>query len=315
MTYQNVPASIPHQPIMVAEILDGLQVEQKPDATYIDGTLGAGGHSHAILQARPDNRILGFDLDPDALAIAQQRLSSFGERATVVHASYTEMAHLLKESLQISAVDGILLDLGVSSMQFDQSERGFAFRLEGPLDMRFDPSSPTPSAADLVNTLSADELADILFQYGEERQSRRIAKAIVQARPISNTNQLATLIASVIHSNEKIHPATRSFQALRIAVNQELEAVETVLPMALNCLKMGGRLAIITFHSLEDRLVKQFFKQESSDCLCPPRQPFCTCGHHASLKLITRKPLVANEAEVASNPRARSAKLRIVERL
>ncbi|MBI5931992.1 MAG: 16S rRNA (cytosine(1402)-N(4))-methyltransferase RsmH [Chloroflexi bacterium] len=304
---------LPHHPIMVDQILAGLQVAERENAFYIDGTLGAGGHTHAILETRPDNYVLGLDRDPDALKIAGERLVSFGDRAKLVHASYIEMA---QAAAAWPPIDGILLDLGVSSMQFDRAERGFAFRLEGPLDMRFDPSSGTMTAAELVNSLSEKELADLFFQYGEENDSRRIARQIVAARPLHTTTELADLIANSMHGpRPKIHPATRVFQALRIAVNDELGAVETVLPIALNLLKPRGRFAVLTFHSLEDRIVKQYFKQEATDCLCPPHQPICTCQHQASIRLVTRKPIEATLEEIDLNPRARSAKLRIIERL
>lgn len=309
-------SELPHIPIMVQTILDSLQVAKRPDATYIDGTLGAGGHSHVILNTRADNRLLGLDRDPRALELAHARLMKFGERATLRHTSYLGMVEAAQDWLDTPTpqVDGILLDLGLSSMQLDQGERGFSFRQEAPLDMRFDPTSDDPTAADLVNHLPADELANILYQYGEERNSRKIARVIVENRPIETTVQLAELIAGINKSREKIHPATRSFQALRIAVNRELEAVEKVLPIAVSLLKDSGRLAIISFHSLEDRIVKQYFKQESTDCLCPPKQPICTCGHTAQLKLVGRKPYMANDDEIAQNPRARSAKLRVVEK-
>lgn len=307
----------PHQPIMVEAILTALHVEARADAIYVDGTVGAGGHSRAILQSRSDSRLMGMDRDPYALELATQNLGDFGDRFQLVHRSYVEMETVLSEWLDNPQpeVDGILLDLGVSSMQFDTAERGFAFRLDGDLDMRFDPTSDDPTAADLVNELPQDALADIFFQYGEERNSRKIARAVVDARPITTTVQLAELIASLNRSREKIHPATRSFQALRIAVNKELQVVEGVLPIAIKCLKSGGRLAVIAFHSLEDRIVKHYFKEASTDCICPPRLPICTCGHQASLKLVNRKPITADDAETERNPRSRSAKLRIVEKL
>ncbi len=303
--------NIPHQPIMVAEILDALR--PKDHHLYIDGTLGAGGHTAAILSVAPQARIIAFDRDPEAIALAKSRLEGFD--VTIIHDSYISMQKVLHSYDIDGLADGILLDLGASSMQFDRAERGFAFRLDGPLDMRFDPSSDGPTAADLVNELPADALADILYRFGEEKQSRRIARAIVEARPIYTTRQLATLIEKLPHSREKIHPATRTFQALRIAVNDELKAVEAVIPMAIACLRTGGRLAVLTFHSLEDRLVKQAFKQAATDCLCPPKQPLCTCGHVATVRLINRKPIVASETEIKDNQRARSAKLRVVERL
>ena len=303
--------TIPHQPIMVEEILDALQ--PAAGGIYIDGTLGAGGHSLALLEREPQAHILGIDRDPHAINIAAERLQ--GHTATIVHGSYREMAELLKTSFDVSQADGILLDLGVSSMQLDQAERGFAFRFDAPLDMRFDPSSNQATAADLVNELPADALANIFYKYGEEKNSRKIAKAIVAARPLYTTTELAQLIASVSRSKEKIHPATRSFQALRIAVNQELDIVENSLPIAIDVLKTGARFAVLTFHSLEDRIVKRYFKHEATDCICPPRQPICTCKHKAKIRLINRKPLTASEDEIQRNPRARSAKLRIVERL
>lgn len=311
-------SDLPHIPIMVQTILDNLNVAERENASYIDGTLGAGGHSHAFLTARADNRVLGLDRDPNALKLAQARLAEFGERATLRHASYLQMKKIASEWLNTETpqVDGILLDLGLSSMQLDEGERGFSFRQEAPLDMRFDPTSADQTAADLVNHLPSDELANILYDYGEERNSRKIARVISENRPIETTTQLAELIARINrNSREKIHPATRTFQALRIAVNHELEAVEQILPIALDLLKTGGRLAVISFHSLEDRIVKQYFKLESTDCLCPPKQPMCTCGHTAQLKLIGRKPMMADEDEIKQNPRSRSAKLRIVEKI
>lgn len=303
----------PHIPILVDAILDGLRVADTPNARWIDGTLGAGGHSAAILSARPDSQLQAFDLDPDALAIAGERLAVFGERAQLHHASYEQMPDFVAQP-----VEGILLDLGLSSMQLDRPERGFAFRFDGPLDMRFDPESDRPNAADLVNDLPADDLANLLYDYGEERDSRRITKAIIQARPVETTAQLAEIIAKASRTprhKQTIHPATRPFQALRIAVNDELGAVARILPVAIDLLKSGGRLAVITFHSLEDRIVKEAFKLAATECICPPKQPLCTCDHEASIRLVTRKPIIADAEEVAANPRARSAKLRIVEKL
>lgn len=306
---------IPHIPVLLNAVLDGLRVEEHPAGRFIDGTLGAAGHTTAILKATQSARVLGFDRDTQALAIAAEQLAPFGERAVLVHANYDQMGKLAPP-LGFSAVDGILLDLGISSMQVDQAERGFAFRADGPLDMRFDARSTEASAAELVNTLTESALADILYQYGEERDSRRIARAIAAARPIHTTKQLAEVIYAAVPAvhRQKIHPATRSFQALRIVVNDELGALERTLPVALDLLSVGGRLAAISFHSLEDRIVKQFFKREATDCLCPPRQLICTCGHTASVDLITRKPLSADEAETAANPRSRSAQLRIVQK-
>ncbi|MEP7286766.1 MAG: 16S rRNA (cytosine(1402)-N(4))-methyltransferase RsmH [Chloroflexota bacterium] len=302
-----------HTPVLMQSVLDNLSLVS--DGTYIDGTVGAGGHASAILNAAPHSRLLGFDRDPRSLDIARATLAPFGDRVMLVHSSYSHMGEIAP-TYGFSAVDGILLDLGIASMHVDEAERGFAFRVDGPLDMRFDPGSGEPTAAELVNTLEADELADLIFEYGEERDSRRIARAIIAARPLHSTRQLADVIAHAHHGpRESIHPATRTFQALRIAVNDELGALRQVLPQAAALLKPGGRLALISFHSLEDRIVKQYFKDESTDCICPPRQPVCTCGHRASLKLIQRKPIVPDEAEIAANPRSRSAKLRVAEKL
>jgi 16S rRNA (cytosine1402-N4)-methyltransferase len=288
---------------------------------YVDGTLGAGGHAWGILDASsPDGRLLGLDVDPQALALAQEKLAPFGERVTVVQASYTTLAVQLK-ALGWQAVDGILLDLGLSSMQLDTPQRGFSFLADAALDMRFDPRNPR-TAAELVNELPERELADILFQYGEERNARQVARAIIRARPLSSTRQLAEVVARATSGGASgIHPATRTFQALRIAVNEELEKLETVLPLAVSALRLAtaerpaGRLAVIAFHSLEDRLVKQYFRREGRDCLCPPRQPICTCGHRAILRELNRQPIRPQEEEIRQNPRARSARLRIVERL
>ncbi len=301
----------PHLPVLYNAIITALR--PKSTGRYIDGTLGAGGHSAGILtESTPAGEVLAFDLDPQALAIAREKLSGFGKRAHIVQASYTTMkAEAAK--LGWEAVDGILLDFGVSSMQLDTPERGFSFIHDGPLDMRFT-SQASLSAADLVNSTPEAELADIIFRYGEERLSRQIARVIVNNRPISTTKELADLILKHIGKKERIHPATRTFQALRIAVNGELEAVETVLPLAVSLLRAGGRLAVISFHSLEDRIVKEYFRRESRDCICPPRQPVCTCGHKASIIEVNRKPIEASEEEIQANPRARSAKLRVAEK-
>jgi len=305
-------ARLPHQPVLYHEIIHALQ--PKSAGYYVDGTLGAGGHARGILEAcTPDGRLLGLDVDPQALALARETLAPYGQRVRLNQASYDSLAEVLSE-IGWDKVDGILLDLGLSSMQLDTPERGFSFQQDAPLDMRFDPDSPT-TAADLVNKLPQDELADLIYRYGEERASRRIAQAIVRARPLQTTRQLAAVIESVLPRKGHIHPATQTFQALRIAVNEELDRVENVLPQAVAALRSGGRLAIISFHSLEDRIVKEYFRRESRDCICPPKQPVCTCGHKATLKEISRKPIIPGEAEIADNPRARSAKLRIAEKL
>ncbi len=302
----------PHQPVLYQDII--LALQPKNPGQYVDGTVGAGGHARGILEAcAPDGRLLGLDVDPQALKLARKTLAPYGKRAHLAQASYTEMVMILAE-LGWDPIDGIVLDLGLSSMQLDTPERGFSFQHEAPLDMRFDPASPL-RAADLVNTLPQDELANLIFRYGEERYARRIARAIVQARPINSTLALAAVVKSAKPARQRVHPATQTFQALRIKVNNELDQIEEVLPQTLMVLKAGGRLAIISFHSLEDRLVKEFFRRESRDCLCPPKQPVCTCGHHATLKEVTKKPITPRKAEINANPRARSAKLRIAEKL
>ncbi|MBN1452486.1 MAG: 16S rRNA (cytosine(1402)-N(4))-methyltransferase RsmH [Anaerolineales bacterium] len=301
-----------HQPVLYHEIIHALQ--PKNEGFYVDGTLGAGGHARGILEAcAPDGRLLGLDVDPQALALARETLAPYGERARLIQASYTSLAELLHE-IGWEKVDGILLDLGLSSMQLDAPERGFSFQHDAPLDMRFDPASPT-TAADLVNALPGDELADLIFRYGDEHASRRIAQAIVKARPLQTTRQLAAVIEAVLPRKGRIHPATQTFQALRIAVNEELDRIENVLPQAIAVLKSGGRLAVISFHSLEDRLVKEYFRSESKDLVNPPYERIYDVEKKATLREINRKVITPSEAEVAANPRARSAKLRIVEKL
>ncbi len=300
-----------HIPVLLAEIMSHLL----PARRVLDGTLGAGGHAGAFLRGGAAE-LLGLDLDPQALALAATALEPFGDRAHVVHASYADMA---TEAARLGwdGVDAILLDLGVSSMQLDTAERGFAFRAEGPLDMRFDPGGSRPTAAELVNFMDEAELADLFYRYGEEPQGRRLARIITQARPYATTRELANAIERAIprRYDDKIHPATRVFQALRIAVNDELGVVERALPVAIDLLRPGGKLAVISFHSLEDRIVKDTFRLASTDCICPPKVPVCVCGHHASVRLVSRKPLIATADEIARNPRSRSAKLRIVEKL
>jgi 16S rRNA (cytosine1402-N4)-methyltransferase len=305
-----------HIPVLLEEVLAALLPANYPSPVrMIDATLGAGGHTRALLDAGAD-QMLGLDADPAALVLAREILSGYDDRVHLVHASYVEMAKVAR-MLGWTQVDGILLDLGLSSMQVDTPERGFAFRHDGPLDMRFDPASSRPPAAELVNYLDESELANVFYRYGEERQGRKLARAIIRERPYTTTRELAAVIERVTprHKRDTIHPATRIFQALRIAVNDELGTLEQTLPIAIDLLKPGGRLAVISFHSLEDRIVKQAFKLASTDCICSPKAPVCICGHHASVVLVNRKPLVATEAEIAHNPRSRSAKLRVVEKL
>ncbi len=302
-----------HQPVLYQETIDALR--PKSAGRYLDGTLGAGGHSFGILEAsHPDGQVIALDIDTEALSIATKRLSVFGERAQLVKGSYGNMSDICHEH-NFLPLDGILLDVGASSIQFDRAERGFSFRNEGPLDMRFDQEANI-SADDLVNDWPEEELANLIYRFGEERASRRIARAIVKARPISTTKELAKVIAANVRTKRGgIHPATRTFQALRIAVNEELDTLEKALPQAVDLLAPQGRLAVIAFHSLEDRIVKQFMRRESRDCICPPEQMVCTCGHTASIKEIVRRPIRPQESEVSANPRARSARLRVAEKL
>ena len=301
-----------HIPVLLEEVLSGLQVG--PGKRMIDATVGACGHAVAILhRLEPDGHLLGIDADPEAVSLARKRLSPFGKRATLATANFRDLGEVATR-LGFRSVDGILLDLGISSRQLDSASRGFSFSHDGPLDMRLG-ADQSRTAADLVNTLPEEDIAEILWRFGEERQSRRIARAIVRARPLSTTGQLAKVVARTAGRRKRIHPATRTFQALRIAVNDELESLIRVLPQARDLLKPGGRLAVIAFHSLEDRIVKRFFRQETRDCTCPPEIPICICEHTATLRAITRKAVQPSEREIAHNPRSRSARLRIVERI
>jgi 16S rRNA (cytosine1402-N4)-methyltransferase len=305
----------PHIPVLNEAVLAALAVP--PGAVIIDGTLGAGGHAAALLTAAgPAGRLLGIDQDRAALALAAKRLALFGERVTLVHGCFDRMA-ALAAAHGISAADAILLDIGVSSMHLDDPVRGFSFMQDGPLDMRMNPEGDGPTANEIVNAYTESELAELIWRYGEDRLARPIARAIVRGRPFQRTTALAATVEAIYpkRRTEKIHPATRTFQALRIAVNDELGVLERVLPRAIGLLKPGGRLGVITFHSLEDRIVKQAFRLASTDCICPPEQPVCTCSHRATVRLVTRKPVTAEADEIARNPRSRSAKLRVVERL
>lgn len=301
-----------HIPVLYHEVLQHLRPQ--PNGRYLDATLGAGGHTAGILQASaPTGRVLGFDRDPEAIAFARQQLAEFGDRVTYVNASYAEMTRLAPAN-GFADFDGILLDLGLSSRQLDNAQRGFSFMKEGPLDMRFDPTKGE-TAADLINNLTEAELVDIFWRYGEEPQGRRLARAIVKNRPFTQTRQLADFIAAQVKKRQRIHPATRIFQALRIATNKELEAVETGIPAAIELLKGNGRIAVISFHSLEDRFVKRLFRRLSQRCTCPPKQPVCTCGGKATLRLVTRRPIKASAEEIEQNPRSRSARLRVAEKI
>ncbi len=301
-----------HIPVLYHEVLEHLQPQ--PNGRYIDGTLGAGGHTTGILEASaPNGRVLAFDRDPEAVRFAGERLTQFGDRVTLVNANYAEMGTIAPKH-GFADCDGILLDLGLSSRQLDNSERGFSFLRQGPLDMRFD-TTKGETAADLVNNLSEPELARIFWKYGEDRHSRKWAKLIMENRPLHTTMDLAELIASQVKRRGRTHPATQIFQALRIAVNRELRAVEEGVAAAIELLGKNGRLAIISFHSLEDRFVKQTFRQLSQGCICPPQQPICTCDNQPTLRLIKRKAIKASAAEIEQNPRSRSARLRVAEKI
>ncbi len=298
-----------HTPVLVAEVLALLGPAL--DGLVVDGTAGGGGHAEAILRAAPAARVLGLDRDPVAVAAAEARLAPFGSRARVVLANFIDLGRVLRETGEAGPA-AVLLDLGTSGFQLGEPARGFSFQAEGPLDMRMGPDAPV-TVAELLRTTSEGELARIIFAFGEERHSRRIARRLVADRAaIRTTADLARVVASCIPGagRERIHPATRTFQALRIAVNGELDAVEAVLPQALDALRSGGRLAVIAFHSLEDRIVKRFLAREARDCLCPPEVARCACGHLRRLAVLTRKPVTAGGDEAAANPRARSAKLR-----
>lgn len=306
-----------HVSVLLNECLDGLNI--KPDGIYVDGTLGGAGHSSQIAKRLTTGRLIGIDRDPVALAAAEDRLAPYKDRVTLVHGNFCEIKSIL-ERLQIRGVDGILLDLGVSSPQLDEVTRGFSYMADAPLDMRMN-SEDSLTAETVVNRWPQEELRRILYAYGEERYAPQIASAICRCReekPIKTTLELVDIIRGAMPAaalREKQHPAKRSFQAIRIAVNDELGAVEQVMQDAIPCLNPGGRLAIITFHSLEDRIVKLGIAEAAKGCTCPPSFPVCICGNQPKVKPITRKPVVASEEELQVNPRSRSAKLRVCEKL
>ena len=313
-----------HIPVLCDKVIDLLK--PKPDGVYIDGTVGLGGHSAAILEtSAPNGRVIGIDLDVEALPVAKSRLHVFGKRYSLLNGNFAEMDVLL-EKHSVSAVDGILLDLGVSSLQLDTPHRGFSFNHTGPLDMRMNPrqalnseQESVPTAMQVVNDSPIEVLVDIFRRYGEERFAKRIAHRIIQARqeiPITTTTQFAEIVKQAIPgSRSKIHPATRVFQALRIHINAELENLATGLDVAIPLLKPGGCLCVITFHSLEDRIVKHHFQTCARTCICPPKTPVCICDHTASMKILTKRPISPDAVEVQHNPRARSAKLRVARKL
>jgi len=309
-----VTMSVPvHVPVLLDQVIAGLQARR--GGYFVDCTVGLGGHAAAILEKiSPSGRLLGIDADPEAIKLSQDKLSDYGEAVTLVNDNFVNLEAICKR-YHFHPVDGILFDLGVSSLQLDTAERGFSFHLDAPLNMRFDPGQEL-TASDIVNSFSEQELAKLIEKYGEERHSRRIARYIVQNRPISTTVELARLVGQASGGRHaKIHPATRTFMALRIAVNSELQNLELALKQTIDLLRPRGRLTVISYHSLEDRIVKQFMRDAASSCLCPPGTVICRCGHTPTLKLISRKVIKPTSLEIESNPRSRSSKLRIAERL
>ena len=303
----------PHRPVLLFEAVNLLAPSR--GGLFVDATLGLGGHSEAILEASPDTRVLGIDLDREAIRLASERLARFGTRFRAAHANFREIERVLSEAGE-HEVSGVLADLGVSSLQFDSPERGFSFRHDAPLDMRMDAGGAGETAAELLERLPEEEIARTIYEYGEERRSRRIARWIVERRergePVKTTAELAGLVARAVghKRGERVHPATRTFQALRIAVNGELEGLDKFVETAVDLLQTRGRLAVISFHSLEDRVVKRALRRLSGQCECDRRVPICACGARKAVEVLTRRPVVPNEQEVEENPRARSAKLR-----
>jgi len=302
-----------HSSVLLDETM-GL-LDPQPGGVFIDATLGLGGHTEAMLEKAENSRVVGIDQDLEAIAIAKERLERFGKCVQIVHANFSEIKRVAADA-GVTAVDCIIADLGVSSLQFDSGLRGFSFRFDAPLDMRMNVESGGETAADLLETLPEEEIANLIYGYGEERFSRRIARKIVEKReagdPVRTTKQLADLVEKAVKRSprDKIHPATRTFQALRIAVNHELEILGQFVADSIDLLKNEGRLAVITFHSLEDRIVKQTLQRLAGKCFCPPRIPKCVCGAAKIVEVLTKKPVTAGDDEVNRNPRARSAKLR-----
>ena len=306
-------AATGHQPVMVREVLEALKVV--PGGRYVDATLGGGGHGWAILEASaPGGQLLGIDVDPGAVATAEARLRPYASSVLLLRENFRYLAPVCHR-LGFSPVHGVLFDLGLSSLQLDEAGRGFSFQEDGPLDMRFDPTQGR-TAADIINTAPLEELERILRDYGEEPRHRQIARAIVASRPLGTTGQLAAAVARAGDGHfGRRHPATRTFQAIRIAVNAELENLEEALHQVAELLGFGGRLVVISYHSLEDAVVKGFLRRESQDCLCPPHVMQCLCGHTATFRVIAKKVIRPSPAEVVANPRCRSARLRVAERL
>ncbi len=305
-----------HKPVLLAPCIEALRI--RPDGVYVDGTLGRAGHSMEIARRLTTGRLICIDRDMAAIDAAKERLAPYLDRVTLVHSNFSELGGVLREA-GVAGADGMLFDLGVSSPQLDDGARGFSYMQDAPLDMRMDTSAPL-TAYEVVNTWSGEELRRILWEYGEERYAPAIARAIVRARetaPVATTLELVEIIKSAMPPaalREKQHPAKRSFQAIRIAVNGELDALPPMLQSAVEGLNPGGRLAVITFHSLEDRIVKNTLRDLARGCTCPPEFPVCVCGNKPKVRLVTRKPIVADGAELADNPRARSAKLRVAEK-
>ncbi len=308
----------PHRPVLLLETVSLLAPER--GGLFVDATLGLGGHSEALLEASADARVLGIDRDPEALRLAAERLSRFGERFRAAHANHRDIARVMREAGEPEA-SGVLADLGVSSLQFDTAERGFSFRHDAPLDMRMDAEGDEETAAELLARLPEEEIARVIYEYGEERRSRRIARWIVERRergePLETTGALAELVARAVghKRTDRIHPATRTFQALRIAVNGELEGLGAFIETAVDLLQAGGRLAVISFHSLEDRIVKRALRRLAGQCECGPRVPVCSCGARRVVEILTRRPVAPTPEEMEENPRARSAKLRACSKL
>jgi 16S rRNA (cytosine1402-N4)-methyltransferase len=306
------PVGAAHVPVMVAEAVEWLR--PRPGAFLLDATVGLGGHAVALLAAAPDTRLLGLDRDSAALAIARERLGASGDRVVLRQARFADVSRVLHE-VGWDGADAVLVDLGVSSLQLDDPTRGFSFQAEGPLDMRMDPTTGV-DAAEIVNRWPEEELARLLRDYGEEPRARAVARAIVRRRPLATTAELADVVRRVLgRGRPGHHPATRTFQALRIAVNDELTELDQFLADGWMLLRPGGRLAVLAYHSLEDRRVKQTFRRWAANCVCPPRTPVCVCGWRAKVRVLTPRPVRPAAAEIARNPRARSARLRVVERL
>ena len=305
--------TLTHTPVLTEEVLRYLAVQ--PGGLYVDCTIGLGGHAKAILDAAaPGGLLLGLDADPKALEIAARVLQSYGDSAHLAESNFRELGRVCRSN-NFAPVHGVLFDLGVSSLQLADLERGFGFQVEAPLDMRFGPGQSL-TAAEIVNDYAESDLADVIWRFGDEPGSRRVARAIIRARPLRTTTELATAVSRALPGGRKrIHPATRTFQAIRIAVNDELGALSSALEQARDVLGNGGRLVTIAFHSLEDRIVKQFLQQESRDCICPPESPACTCDHRATMRILTKRPVSPGPEELASNPRSRSARLRAAERV